>query len=167
MGAIWFRGIEFVTALSETLGYKTGLALSEERLRILVEQVDRELWPPSDTATMRIRSEVFEDLFPAGWPSTDQDPLEPGGGPSVGEGIGAAAQSRATPPPPPGPSRTPQAPGPGGTGGGRGRPPGRIKLPPEKRSLLIAAVEAGGTDHACDLNRGSSGRGVITGGSTR
>lgn len=32
---------------------------------------------------------------------------------------------------------------------GRGRPVGSIKLTPEKRGLLIAAVEAGGTDHAC------------------
>jgi hypothetical protein len=30
-----------------------------------------------------------------------------------------------------------------------GRPRGRIKLTAEKRNLLIAAVEAGGTDHAC------------------
>jgi hypothetical protein len=34
-------------------------------------------------------------------------------------------------------------------GRGRGRPRGTIKLTPEKRSLLLAAVEAGGTDHAC------------------
>lgn len=31
----------------------------------------------------------------------------------------------------------------------RGRPAGSIKLPPDKRRLLIVAVEAGGTDHAC------------------
>lgn len=31
----------------------------------------------------------------------------------------------------------------------RGRPPGSIKLTEDKRRLLIAAVEAGGTDHAC------------------
>jgi restriction system protein len=63
VGAIWFRGREFITALSETLGYKTGLALGEERLRALVEEVDEDLWPPDDTAVLRIRSEVFEDLF--------------------------------------------------------------------------------------------------------
>jgi hypothetical protein len=34
-------------------------------------------------------------------------------------------------------------------GRGPGRPAGSIKLTPEKRRLLIAAVEAGGTDHAC------------------
>src|SRR6266516_6412012 len=32
---------------------------------------------------------------------------------------------------------------------GRGRPAGTIKLTPENRRLLLAAVEAGGTDHAC------------------
>lgn len=63
MGAIWFRGREFITALSETLGYKTGLVLSEERLRALVEEVDGDVWPPTDTATLRIRSEEFEYLF--------------------------------------------------------------------------------------------------------
>ena len=31
----------------------------------------------------------------------------------------------------------------------RGRPPGSIKLPPDKRQLLLAAVEAGGSDHRC------------------
>jgi hypothetical protein len=31
----------------------------------------------------------------------------------------------------------------------RGRPSGTIKLSPQSRALLIAAVEAGGTDHAC------------------
>src|SRR5712691_1574667 len=31
----------------------------------------------------------------------------------------------------------------------QGRPAGTIKLTPEKRALLIAAVEAGGTDHTC------------------
>ena len=38
----------------------------------------------------------------------------------------------------------------GGSGVNRpGRPLGSIKLTPERRSMLIAAVEAGGTDHAC------------------
>ena len=33
-------------------------------------------------------------------------------------------------------------------GRGRGRPPGSIMLTPEKRRLLIAAIEAGASDHA-------------------
>lgn len=31
----------------------------------------------------------------------------------------------------------------------RGRPPGTIKLPPDKRQLLLVAVESGGSDHRC------------------
>jgi transposase len=34
-------------------------------------------------------------------------------------------------------------------GKARGRPTGSIKLSPQSKALLIAAVEAGGTDHAC------------------
>ena len=64
MGGIWFRGREFITALSETIGYKTGLAVAEERLRGIVDEVGYgEYWPETDDAVMRIRSEEFEELF--------------------------------------------------------------------------------------------------------
>jgi len=64
MGGIWFRGREFVAALSETVGYKTGLAVEEERLRAMVDESGYgEYWPEDDDAVLRIRSEEFEDLF--------------------------------------------------------------------------------------------------------
>ena len=34
------------------------------------------------------------------------------------------------------------------TGGRAGRPPGSLKLTPEKKQLLLAAIESGGSDHA-------------------
>jgi len=63
MGAIWFRGAEFVASLSEMIGFKTGLALSEERLHAILDDIDASLWPPSDDLEMRIRSESFEEVF--------------------------------------------------------------------------------------------------------
>lgn len=62
MGGIWFRGAEFVATLSEMIGFKTGLALSAERLKALLDEIDPGLWPPSDDLGMRIRSEVFEEV---------------------------------------------------------------------------------------------------------
>src|SRR5207244_3602787 len=64
MGGIWFRGREFITALSETVGYKTGLAIDEQRLRAIVDEIGYgEYWPEDDETGMRIRSEEFEELF--------------------------------------------------------------------------------------------------------
>ena len=64
MGGIWFRGREFITSLSETVGYKTGLAIDEERLRTIVHEAGYgESWPKDDDAVLRIRSEEFEELF--------------------------------------------------------------------------------------------------------
>jgi len=61
---MWFRGREFITALSETVGYKTGLAINEERLHAIVEAIGQgAYWPEDDDAVMRIRSEDFEELF--------------------------------------------------------------------------------------------------------
>jgi len=62
MGAIWFRGTEFVASLSEMIGFKTGLALGSERLKALLDDIDPRLWPPSDDLTMRIRAEQFEEV---------------------------------------------------------------------------------------------------------
>lgn len=63
MGAIWFRTREFGGVLSEKAGYKSGLALDEARLRGLLEDGGySELWPIEDTL-MRVRSEVFEEIF--------------------------------------------------------------------------------------------------------
>ena len=64
MGGIWFRGREFITTLSETVGYKTGLALDKQRLRTMVDEVGYgEYWPEDDEALLRIRSEEFKELF--------------------------------------------------------------------------------------------------------
>jgi len=66
VGAIVFRGREFVPSLSETVGYKSGLALDEERLRALVDAVGYgEYWPNGDDGWYRIRSEEYEELFAA------------------------------------------------------------------------------------------------------
>ncbi len=65
MGAIWFRGREFPSALSEMVGFKTGLAVSENRLRGIVDEIDPELWPPEGDSWMRIRAETFESTFVA------------------------------------------------------------------------------------------------------
>jgi restriction system protein len=62
MGAIWFRGAEFVASLSEIVGFKTGLALSAERLKGILDDIDSRLWPPSDDLSMRIRAEQFEEV---------------------------------------------------------------------------------------------------------
>jgi restriction system protein len=64
MGAIVFRGGEFVPALSETVGYKSGLALDEERLREIVDELGLGgYWPGDADAWYRIRSEEYEELF--------------------------------------------------------------------------------------------------------
>jgi restriction system protein len=64
MGGIWFRGREFIAALSETVGYKTGLAVDEELLRAIVDKAGYgEYWPYSDDVVMRVRSEEFAELF--------------------------------------------------------------------------------------------------------
>lgn len=63
MGAIWFTGSEFIAALSEMLGFKTGLALTEERLHAMLDEIDSSIWPPSADVQLRIRSEEFEELF--------------------------------------------------------------------------------------------------------
>jgi restriction system protein len=62
MGGIWFGGAEFVAFLSEMVGFKTGLVLSAERLKGILDDIDPRLWPPSDDLTMRIRSDEFEEV---------------------------------------------------------------------------------------------------------
>jgi restriction system protein len=62
MGGIWFRTREFGGILSESAGYRSGLALSEAQLREFLDEGDfGDLWPEGD-GTMRIRSEEFEEL---------------------------------------------------------------------------------------------------------
>ncbi len=62
MSGIWFRTREFGGILSESAGYRSGLALSEDQLREFLDEGDfGDLWPEGD-GTMRIRSEEFEEL---------------------------------------------------------------------------------------------------------
>lgn len=62
MGAILFRTREFGGILSETTGYRSGLALSEAQLREFLDEGDfGDLWPEGD-GMMRVRSEEYEEL---------------------------------------------------------------------------------------------------------
>lgn len=64
MGALWFLGREFVPVLSETVGYKSGLALSAEQLQEIVESLGLGgSWPDEKDSWYRIRSEAYEELF--------------------------------------------------------------------------------------------------------
>jgi restriction system protein len=63
VGRILFRGAEFKAILSEEIGFKTGLAVTEERLRAVVEEIDPSLWPPSDDLEASIRTEVYAEMF--------------------------------------------------------------------------------------------------------
>jgi hypothetical protein len=66
MGAIVFRGAEFVPTLSETVGYKSGLTIGEERLHDIVDRLGlSRYWPDDAEAWYRIRSEEYEELFAA------------------------------------------------------------------------------------------------------
>lgn len=62
MGGIWFRTREFGGILSETAGYRSGLALGEARLREFLHDGDfGDLWPEED-GMMRLRSEEYEEV---------------------------------------------------------------------------------------------------------
>jgi restriction system protein len=64
VGGIVFRGREFVTALSETVGYKSGLALDADRLHEIVDELGLgRYWPNDEDSWYRIRSEEYEELF--------------------------------------------------------------------------------------------------------
>ena len=63
MGAIWFRHTELISAVSEIVGYKSGLALTRDELKDHAPDCSRELWErDSNEQGVRIRSEDFEDL---------------------------------------------------------------------------------------------------------
>ena len=65
MGGIWTNGGEYVAALAETVGYKSGLALNRERIRRILASDDRmeHPWPRDDDAMMRFRAEEYEAAF--------------------------------------------------------------------------------------------------------
>jgi restriction system protein len=63
MGAIWFRTREFGGVLSESVGSKAGVALSEERMREFLADMDgyETVWPRED-GMMRVRSEEYAEI---------------------------------------------------------------------------------------------------------
>jgi restriction system protein len=62
MGAIWFRGTEFVAVLSEMVGFKAGLAIRADRLKAILDDLDPDLWPPREDVVLRIRAERYEEV---------------------------------------------------------------------------------------------------------
>lgn len=60
--AIVFSRIELITASSEIVGHKSGLALTRDQLFQLVPPDFHSLWDGSDADIMRIRSEDFEEM---------------------------------------------------------------------------------------------------------
>lgn len=63
--AILLRRIEMVAWAGEVVGYKSGLALTEDELRGFVPEEHIEMWSGDGGATLRVRSEVLEDLIDA------------------------------------------------------------------------------------------------------
>lgn len=64
MGRIWFDPMVLNDFLSETVGFKAGLALSVSAMCDLLEDTDyAELLRASETTVVQIRSESFDDLF--------------------------------------------------------------------------------------------------------
>jgi hypothetical protein len=62
--AINFRGAEFLGAFGELTGYKSGLALTEDRFQEIVVAAGYEgVRPDHADSWIRIRSEEFEELF--------------------------------------------------------------------------------------------------------
>jgi restriction system protein len=59
MGTIHFRRIEFVASLSEQVGYKAGLALTRERIAVLLNNDQDRLVLGNDDKTLRVRSEEY------------------------------------------------------------------------------------------------------------
>ncbi len=63
MGAIWMSGAQFVGAIGEFVGYKLGLAVTEDDLqRALVDAGLADAWPEEVDVTYRYRSEVYEEV---------------------------------------------------------------------------------------------------------
>jgi len=65
MGSIIFRGRQFVSAVSEIVGYKSGIALSRDQMRSMVaehEYLAAELLAGDDEQVV-IRSEEFHELI--------------------------------------------------------------------------------------------------------
>lgn len=63
MGAIWFRQSELVDKVSECVGYKSGLAVTADGLARYVPEEYRSIWKEKPDATIRLRSEAFQELI--------------------------------------------------------------------------------------------------------
>jgi restriction system protein len=64
MGSILWRGAVFVGTLGELTGYKSGLALTEDRFREIFAAAEWDgLWPPDPDLELRMRSEHFTEIF--------------------------------------------------------------------------------------------------------
>ncbi|OAT71895.1 restriction endonuclease [Parageobacillus thermoglucosidasius] len=63
MGGIWTRRIQLLGAISEIVGYKSGLGLTQEEYNELIPQKFHKLWFGESEALLRIRSEEFEELI--------------------------------------------------------------------------------------------------------
>jgi len=61
--AIWLQRIELITTTSEIIGYKSGLALTQDRLIQLTPTDYSDVWDGPDEEPVRIRSEEFEDII--------------------------------------------------------------------------------------------------------
>jgi restriction system protein len=63
MGAIYFSRSELIGQTSELVGYKSGLALTQEKAATMLDEDTRSYWlGPLDTG-LRIRSEEYESLY--------------------------------------------------------------------------------------------------------
>jgi restriction system protein len=60
MGAIWFRRAELLGSLSEVVGYKSGLVLGRDEIAEHLPD-EEEVWSGEDDATLRVRSEEYEE----------------------------------------------------------------------------------------------------------
>jgi len=62
MGSVWLPRIELITSASEIVGYKAGLCLNQSEMAKFIPESCLSYWDGPSEATLRIRSEEFEDL---------------------------------------------------------------------------------------------------------
>jgi restriction system protein len=63
MAAIWTRRIQFVAAIGELVGYKSGLALTRQELCDSAPDDYRGIWSGDEDDVLRIRVEVYEEVL--------------------------------------------------------------------------------------------------------
>lgn len=62
MGGIWFPRSELISAVGDTVGYKSGLAVGHSEVADLLAGEYSDYWLGDPDQVIRIRSEVYEDL---------------------------------------------------------------------------------------------------------